>query len=258
MAIITFLSDFGEKDHYAAAVKASILAKSPTQQIVDISHQINRHDISHAAYVIKSVFQQFPKGTVHLISVNPVTKRSARMVAVEIDGHFFVAHDSGIFNLISSTPIGFAVELPPMGNTFETRSVLGPIAARLAKGESLQSVGNQAMNLEIKMDRQLKATKREMVGQVIHIDHYGNLITNINKTDFDNICKLNGGTPGYTVRFSREVFTQLHTQYSDVEDGDCFVLFNSDGLLEIGINKGRASELLGLRKDALVSIEFNQ
>lgn len=257
MAVITFLSDFGEKDHYVAAVKARIISKNPGQQIIDISHDVRRHDISHAAFVMKSVFNDFPKGTVHLISVDPVTNRNVRLVAVDLDGHYFVSHDSGIFNLISGTPPSLAVALPPRESSFEAKNILASVAARLASGESLSSVGNQINDLDMKMDRQLKATKREMVGQVIHIDHFGNLITNINRTDFDNICKINGGNPAYTIRFSREIFNRIHGNYADVEDGDCFVLFNSSGLLEIGINKGRASELLGLKKDALVVIEFN-
>lgn len=258
MAILTFLSDFGEKDHYVAAVKAAILAVNPSQQIIDISHQIRRHDIGHAAYVMKQVYNAFPEGTVHLMAIDPILSGSHWPVALKQTGHYFVGHDSGIQHLISSTPPEEIVEIPSKGGTFPARDTLAPAAARLAQGESLASIGKPIAALQVKMDRQLKATKREMVGQVIHIDHYGNLITNINKQDFDAICALHGGNPEYTLRFARELFTQIHQNYRDVEAGDCFVLFNSYGFLEIGINKGRAAELLGLKLDTPVIIEFKQ
>lgn len=257
MALLTFLSDFGEKDHYVAAVKAAILRKFPSQPILDISHHIRPNDIGHAAYVIRQVFSSFPEGTVHLVAVDPVMRGASDPVAVKLGNHFFVGHDSGIHHLIRPEPVQAAVTLPSADNTFPARDILAPAAAQLANGTPLEELGSPRSELQIRIDRQLKATKKEIVGQVVHIDVYGNLVTNINRRDFDAICKIHGGNPPYTVRFAREQFQRLHTTYSDVEGGECFVLFNAYGLLEIGINKGRACDLMGLRLDTPVIIEFN-
>jgi len=257
MAAITFMSDFGDEDHYVAEVKAAILSQNSVQNIIDISHNIRRHDIGHAAYVIKQVFSSFPAGTVHLIAVDPVQKGFSSLVAVRMNDHYFVSHDSGIFSLIDSQPPDQCVELAREESTFPARDHLSLAAAHLANGESLSSLGTPKTEIQTRVDRQLKVTKRGIVGQVIHIDHYGNLITNISRTDFDGILKLLGGSPIFRIRFAREQLQVIHQNFYDVESGDCFVLFNSYGFLEIGINKGRASDLLGLRMETPVMIDFN-
>jgi len=256
MAVVTFMSDFGEEDHYAAAVKAAIFSVNSNQEIIDISHTIKRHDIAHAAYVIKQVYSSFPEDTVHLIAVDPVIRGLNSLVAVRFHNHYFVTHDSGIFSLIDSHPPETGVELARESSTFPARDFLAKAATRLANGENLDSLGT-ALQLYTRTDRQLKATKREIVGQVIRVDHYGNLVTNINRTDFENISTLLGGNPVYRIHFARESFPRVHQNFNEVDDGECFVLFNAYGHLEIGINKGRACDLLGLKLETLVAIEFN-
>jgi S-adenosylmethionine hydrolase len=257
MAAVTFMSDFGEEDHYVAAVKAAILANNPNQQIIDISHNIRRHDIAHAAYSIKQIYSSFPENTVHLIAVDPVEKGIDQLVALRLHNHFFVSHDSGIFSLISKDAPELAVNIDSFQSTFPARDFLAKVAVQLANGNSLSSIGSPINSLTTRVDRQIKATKREIVGQVINIDHYGNLITNINRQDFDAIIRLLGGNPIYQIRFARERFSRIHQNFNDVDSGECFVIFNSYGFLEIGINKGRASDLLGLRMETPVLIEFN-
>lgn len=256
MAFITFMSDFGERDHYVAAVKAAILGIQPTQQIIDISHHIDRHDIGHAAYVMRKSYSLFPKGTVHLIAVDSVLPGTDKLVALELNGHFFVGHDTGIYYLIHPENPSLSVRLESKNSSFPAKDTLAEAAVKLAKGSALAGLG-PAVPLQVKVDRQLKATKREMVGQVVHIDHFGNLITNINKKDFDAICQLHGGNPRYNVRFAHEQVSQLNKSYNEVEDADCFVLFNSDGFLEIGLRKARAAQLLAMKLDSPVMIEFN-
>lgn len=256
MAVITFLSDFGERDHYVAAVKAAIISSNPAQQVIDISHQINRHDIGHAAYVLGRVFKSFPEGSVHLVAVDPVQREASGLIAMKLENHYFVSHDSGLLTLISTEVPESVVKLENRFSTFTVKENMVPAAMHLAGKKSITELGEPFLEYQRKTDRQLKATKREMVGQVIHIDHFGNLVTNIRQHDFEKICEINGGNPAFTVRFAREVFSRLHVNFYDVEGGDCFVIFNSYGFLEIGINKGRADDLLGLKQDAPVIIEF--
>lgn len=255
MALITFMSDFGMNDHYVAAVKGKILSKKPSQCIVDITHFITPYDIAHGSIVLKSVFKEFPRWTVHLASIDTLREQPIG-IALELDSHFFVGFDCGLFSLISDKKPLNKVKIPLHQSTFPTRDVLATVAIRLANGESLRNIGTFSNDMVELLARQLKVTKREIVGNVVNVDHYGNLITNIVKHEFDNIRELNGAGVCYIIQLGREVFEQLHTHFTDVDSGDCFLFFNSLGYLQIGINKGNAAQLLGLGVDAPVHIEF--
>jgi len=255
MAVITFMSDFGTRDHYVASVKASIISHDPNRQIIDISHDIRPYDIAHAANVLKNTFREFPQGSVHLIAVDSV-RAKAKAVAIELEGHYFVGFDCGLFSLISSNKPDKIRELAGGESTFPAKDVLAKAAISLAQGESLEKLGNPIEQLIELFNRQLKVTKREIAGHIVSVDHYGNLITNISEKEFDKIKEINGSEVRYAIRFGRELFDRLHQFFTDVDSGDCYVMFNSSGDLQIGINKGNASELLGLGIDAPVIIEF--
>lgn len=249
------MSDFGTVDHYVAAVKAAIVSESSSQNITDITHDIRPFDISHAANVLRNVYKDFPGKTVHIVAVDAMREKS-RALAVEMDGHVFVGFDSGLFNLISNKKPDQIAVLENGQSTFPAKDVLAKAAIKLANGKSLKDVGTLVDGMTELYARQLKVTKREIAGHVVVVDHYGNLITNIGKPEFEKILEINGAGVSYAIRFGRERFQNLHTYFSDVESGDCFVFFNSSDQLQIGINKGNASELLGLSVDSPVLIEF--
>lgn len=250
------MSDFGTSDHYVAAVKAAIVSKAPQQMITDISHEIRPYDISHAANVLRHVYRDFPEKTIHLVAVDAMREKS-KAIAIELDGHFFVGFDSGLFSLISANRPSEVYALENGQSTFPAKDVLAKTVMELANGKSLSQVGSKIEAISELYSRQLKVTKREIAGNVISVDHYGNLITNIGQEEFNKIIEINGAGVSYTIRFGREAFGGLHQYFTDVESGDCFILFNSSGDLQIGINKGNASELLGLGVDAPVNIEFS-
>lgn len=255
MALITFTSDFGEEDHYVAAVKASILKINPELKIIDISHQINPFDIAHGAYVIRSVYQDFPTGTVHLVAVNTVYQPDLRYIIIQLMDHYFIGPDNGVLSLISEKEPSLIVEVDTLkleGTSFPSRDILGRTAANLAGGTDIKALGKSIKEFVRLLGRQLKATKKLIAGNVIRVDHYGNLITNIEQQIFR---MLHQGRP-FVVKFGKEVSPRIYTYYTAVEPGECFIIFNSQGLLEIGINKGNASELLGLGYDSPVMIHF--
>ncbi len=258
MAVITFISDFGKEDHYVAAVKAAVLRQHVDIPIIDISHTVKPSDIGHAAYLLRSVFADFPEGTVHLCGIDSIGKGLNRLLAVRLASHYFVGPDSGIFSLISDQKPDIIVDVN-IGNrvpsTFPLKDILAAVAAKLAKGANILELGEPVNQVNELFARKLKVTKREIAGNVIRVDRYGNLITNILKSEFEIIHKLNQFTI-FSITIGRESVTQIHKTYSDVESGDCFVFFNSNGLLEIGINKGSASELLGLKLDTPIIITF--
>ena len=258
MAIVTFLSDFGSTDHYVAAVKASILKENPNLNIVDISHDITMGDIGHAAFVLNEVFRDFPKGSVHLICVSNATSRNAKKVAVKLEDHIFIGEDSGLFSLLSEMQPAAVVDLNGIDkskSTFNAKDFLGPIVGKVASGKDIQDFGKRLEALERLMPSRAKATKKQIAGNIMRVDHYGNLITNILKSDFDAIQKINNDAP-YEVNFRREKISQIHSEYADVGSGECYVIFNSSGRLQIGMNQGNGSKLFGLGVNDQVFIDF--
>lgn len=258
MAIVTFLSDFGDSDYYVTAVKAGILAVNPSLMVVDITHKVAPCDIGNAAFTLGEVYRDFPKGTVHLIGVLPSGYPKPRYLAVKLEEHFFVGVDSGIYNLISGFQPSVVIDInavPKLSSSFPVKDILGPVAAKLASGQNIHDMGPECDDWHRLTRSSAKATKRQIAGNILHVDHYGNLITNIMKQDFDQILSINKGCP-YEINFKREKFTKLNESSAEVTPGECFVFFNSNGRLQIGINQGNGSELLGLRINDQVFIDF--
>jgi S-adenosyl-L-methionine hydrolase (adenosine-forming) len=257
MPLITLLTDSGETDFYVAAIKARILSVNPGIRMEDISHKINPCDIGHGAYVLRSVFRDFPKGTVHLVGVDAAGNKGDGFIALQLEDHFFIGVDNGLLGLLSDKPHQSLVELNtinPIETTFPEKDILAPAAAKLASGISITDLGKPLATFKKRMDRQAKATRKNILGHVVRVDHYGNLITNIQKTDFDILRK----DKGYTINVSKEKFRRIHTAYNQADPGECFIFFNSLGLLEIGIYQGNASELLGLSYDSPVNVLFDE
>lgn len=257
MAIVTLLTDSGEKDHYVAAIKARILSINPGIRTIDLTHHIRSADIAHAAFVLRSVFRDFPPGTVHLAGVHSTGNKGDMPIALQLEDHFFVGSDNGLFGLISEKTHQNLVELNAFTNTpatFPERDIFAPAAVKLASGVSINDLGKPMPTFRKMIDRKVKATKKQITGHVIHVDAFGNLITNIPKEAFDILSK----GKVYTITFGGERFRRIHTQYNQADDGECFILFNSLDLLEIGICKGNASELLGLNYDSMVNIIFEE
>lgn len=256
MAIITFTSDFGLRDHYVASVKAKIFNYNPNIQVIDISHQVESFDIGHAAYILNAVYRDFPKGTVHLVGLNIKEEKENKLIAARIEDHFFVGADNGLFSLLSEKmPMVVEILSDKMSETtFPEKNILAFAAVSLASGKGLYDLGPQVNNNDIKKysHRRLKITKNTIEGSVIHIDHYGNAITNITKKIFNE----NQGERKFEVRIGVNTFSQINNYYYDVPNGDVAIFFNDNGYLEIAIKQGKANSLLGLRYDGYVGVEF--
>lgn len=256
MALITFLSDFGWRDPYVAAIKAGVVSASPTQPIVDLSHDIEACNLAHGAYLLRSVFRDFPQGTVHMVAVDSSGPPQRPFVAAKIAGHFFLGPDNGILSLLSEEqPEGVhQLPAPEEPTTFPEKLVYPQAALHLSEKQTLDGLGlPYDEGLRRLIDRKPRANRQLILGAVIQVDHYGNLITNINRQEFDILSK----NKSYTIKFGREVMPRVQQYFQDADPGDCFLIFNSLGLLQIGINQGNASELLGLGYDSPVSIEFH-
>lgn len=251
MAIITFLSDFGTQDHYVAAVKAQILTQNPNAQIIDISHTISLNNVIEAAFVLKNIYKDFPEGTVHLIAVNENHKGNP--MAIQLDGHYFVSRDTGIFGLLSeSMPTQMAVIPNEKVTSFSSKNVFAKVAVMLSNGTNLSDVGSPSDGLNQLKYPEAYTSKNEIGGQVMHIDAQGNLMSNITRTQFEEAWDKRN----FEVSFEREYLKEIHDKYTDVDPGDAVCFFNDNDILEIAVNDGNASKLFGLEYGASVKIYF--
>jgi S-adenosylmethionine hydrolase len=224
---------------------------------VDISNKIAPCDIGHGAFVLRSAFRDFPKGSVHIVAVDAAGNRGDSHIAVQLEDHFFVSVDNGLLGLISDKSHQNIVELNvinTISTSFPERDILAPAAARLASGVSITTLGTPLTTFKKMTDRHVKATRKQILGHVVRVDGFGNLITNIEKETFDLLSK----GKVFTISFGGEKMRRIHTGYHQADQGDCFLLFNSLGLLEIGIYKGNASDLLGLSYDSPVNVIFEE
>lgn len=258
MSIITLTSDWGQCSHYAGAVKGSILKQMPNAVIVDISHQIRPFDLLQASFILKNAWVSFPKGSIHLIGINTEASIDTPHLAVEYQGHYFIGADNGIFSLILDPQHAIMHEIDILADsdyfTFSTRDVFVKAAAHIAAGKPLAELGDARKELTRKIPLNPVEHPDSIVGRVIFVDHYENVFVNIDEKTFRRVGKnrpfeISFRSPGLEIR-------SLSKSYQDVVPGEKLALFGSTGLLEIAINKGNASGLLGLKLDETVVIRF--
>ena len=255
MAIVTLTSDFGYRDAYVAILKATLLTLDAKITLIDVSHEVDPANIAHGAFLVGSAYANFPKKTVHLVAVDSLGTPTNKFIAVEIDEHYFIAADNGLLSLISEFEPSQVVLISEGEKTsFPAKDIMAAAVIKLTNGAKLSDVGKEYSEMKKFLKRSVKANKQEIVGHVAHIDHFGNLITNILQRDFDVLSK----DKKYTIGIGKEYIDKLNYSPSEVEAGDCFVLFNHMGLLEIGIKNGRAAQLLGLEYDSPVWIKFSE
>tara|TARA_B000000565_G_scaffold101222_1_gene75345 strand:+ start:1641 stop:2405 length:765 start_codon:yes stop_codon:yes gene_type:complete len=253
MSIITFISDFGLSDHYVSSVKASILKYNSSNQIIDISHEINKYDLSHAAHVFKNVFEEFPQGSIHIIAVKNY-ESADDLLLFQINNQYIITYDSGIISLINSSENINATLIDESSNKVFPEKYMGEIASKLASGINYTTLGKPYVKFKKFLDREVSLSKGKIVGYTMRIDSYGNIITNISKSDF--ISSLNKSSGSFSINLGIDKITKISDSYSDVGVADLFALFNYNGFLEIGMNGGGASELLGIKNHTPISIIF--
>ncbi|HEY0054778.1 MAG TPA: SAM-dependent chlorinase/fluorinase [Pedobacter sp.] len=258
MAIITLTTDLGYKDFYQAALKGSILSLKPDANIIDITHSISAFNIPQAAFVLKNAFPYFPQGTVHLIGINSVFNQRTKYLAVKYRGHYFVGSDNGLFSLMFDEKPQEIVELNIMQDLkflhFPLTDIFAKAASHLAQNGNMTDIGILLDELEEKVNLQPVIEKNVIKGSVIYIDSFQNVITNISKDLFSTIQK---GRDFILYFRKNESISQLSWHYNEVPEGEKLCLFGISNYLEIAINKGNASGLLGLHLGDIVRVEFS-
>lgn len=262
--IITLTSDYGTNSLYTAALKGAILQQGPQIQIVDITHDIRPYDTNHAAFALRSTHQHFPKGTVHLIAMNSNPYDDYVHRVMELGGQYFIGLDDGIFSLIADREPDAIhdITVPSESDilTFPERHVFVQVACHLVLGGVPAVIGRPSQGwVESEWARPHQGPDY-LQGTVLHVDRFGNLITNIDERTFKEI----GRDRPFKIplRSARMDVTRIHSAYSDVPDGERVALFNHMKLLEIAIRHGAdghgggASQLFGFGVGSTLRIEF--
>jgi S-adenosylmethionine hydrolase len=257
MAIITLTSDWGLKDHYLGAVKGTIYRLLPGAQVVDICHDIPAFDLNQAAFIIRNFYRNFPEGTIHILGINSEASIENPHTLVVQDGHYFVGADNGIFSLIFDELPEKIIDLDIIQDTdyftFPSRDVFVKVACHIAEGKPLDELGHPKKTLVQRISFKPIVDGNQIKGKVIYIDNYENVFTNITEPFFRSVVK--GKKFAILFRSATYRITKLSRSYKDVLDGEMLALFSSSGHLEIAINQGKASSLLGLKIDQPVMVE---
>ena len=266
MSIITILSDFGSHDEYVGVVKGVILTACPSVSIVDITHEIDPQDIVQAAYLIPSFYRFFPKGTVHLIIVDPGVGGGRDILGVKYDGHFFIVPDNGVLTLLMNRKKSDTIVrirntdyyMKPVSTTFHGRDIFAPIGAHIANGTGLEKLGTKTGIEGIVHLKDLNcrlSESGELVGKIISADRFGNLITNIDLNSLTNYGKTD---PKHRLQVSirSHVINGLSETYANTDPGSPLALIGSRSHLEIAVNGGSAKRFFKAHKGDIVKVRL--
>jgi S-adenosyl-L-methionine hydrolase (adenosine-forming) len=253
--IITLTTDWGTSDHYVAAVKGKLHSLAQNEIcIVDVSHTIQSLNVFEAAFVLKNCMDFFPQGTIHIIGVRSGASPNTPHVVVCRQGSFFIGADNGLFPLLFDDH-DRVVEIDMFQDSdffsFPTRDVFVKAAVHIANGKDPGLLGPDQDSLNNDVGIFSPADGKDSIsGVVIHIDHYGNIISNIDAEKFRTVLKGRK----FTISFGSYEIHEMSESYMDVDDGDLLALFNTSGLLEIAQNNGHAANILGIRFNDIVRI----
>ena len=275
MSIITLTTDFGIKDHFIANIKGAILTEIPEANIVDISHQISPFNILEAAYIVQNSYKSFPLGTIHIIGVDSELNPENKHLVVKFEGQYFICADNGIMsmaclNLEPEKIVEINIHDKLISN-FSVLDVFVKVACHISRGGKLEVIGKGISKIKSvkNLTPFINESKNQIIGNVIYIDNYGNVITNITKSFFREVSK----SREFEISVRNYKFKKIHLKYSDIvnfsideskrnNDGQALAIFNSSLNLEIAIYKsnpvnfGTAASLMGLNILDTVTVNF--
>ncbi len=260
MATVTFTTDFGEADHYIACMKGVVLQLAPAARLIDVTHLIGPHDVVHGAFVLRQVFDYFPDGAIHVAVVDPGVGTTRRLIAARYGGQVILAPDNGLVTLVHRDFV--LAELRVIQNealfrsrisaTFHGRDILAPVAGHLARGLTLDHVGPMIDQLELlNLEPSQRLADGSLQGQVLYVDHFGNLISNISE---EELIRHGGADPRMNVHVGPLRIGPLRRTYGDVSVGEIVAIIGSTGMLEVAINQGDAAESLRAEPGTVVVV----
>jgi S-adenosylmethionine hydrolase len=275
MSIITLTTDFGTKDHFVGAVKGSIYKELEEARVVDISHHITPFNITETAYILKNAYKHFPAGTIHIVGVDSEISTENRPIAIQMDGQYFICCDNGILSMITNEINPEKIVEITIHNTTETNfAILGvfiKVACHIARGGMLEVIGKRITDIKkiFEVQPRVNDEQNQILGSIIYIDNFGNVISNIAKNVFQSV----GKGREFEIIARNYKFTKIYEKYNDIvdfsisvdkrqDDGKRLALFNSSDFLEISMYRsnlktvGGASSLLGLNYRDNITVRF--
>lgn len=254
MALLTLLTDFGTSDYYVAAVKGTVLRLAPGTQIVDVSHEVPSGDVATGAFLLSAAVPWFPEGTIHLAVVDPGVGSGRRILVARTGSGWLVLPDNGLLTLVRNSIQAIRsvenvnVFLPGPGQTFHGRDRFAPVAAWLLRGEPMERLGPEIADPVL---LPLDAPRRErgcLSGQVVHVDRYGNLITDIPSEWLpEGPCRAEVAGHAATVRAGH---------YAEIPDGEAAILPGSLGTVELSLRGADLARRWNVERGASVRITW--
>lgn len=253
--VVALLSDFGTRDRYVAAMKGIVAATLPDVQLIDISHDIAAGDVAEAGWILATVWRDLPEGTVVVAVVDPGVGSERRGIAIRAHGRLAVGPDNGLLELVArGSSDGEAVELTvralwrhPVSPVFHGRDIFAPIAARLAAGAELREVGD---TIDAIVPYPIRPPQRRpdgaIAGHVVHVDRFGNVVTDIGK-------ELLPRGP-ITVGVGPLDVSRVVTYYAEAEKDEVVAVVGSSGHLELAMRDARAIDRLNVKRGAVVEV----
>lgn len=245
--VIALLTDFGTKDYFVGAMKGAILSVNETAGIIDITHEIAAQDIHSASFTLRACYSDFPKKTIFVAVVDPGVGSNRRAILVETDDYHFIAPDNGLLSFIFDAEKNFRVfELADkkffarnISRTFHGRDIFAPVAAHLSNGVEPNEFGGEVKDfIRLKTEKPRAVSANKIKAEIVHIDRFGNLITNLEPTDLPET---------FTLEIGAKKISRLQKFFAETEAGEVFMIFGSAGFLEIVAFRDSAANLLNAK-----------
>lgn len=274
---VALLTDFGLADTYVGTMKGVILSLCPSVQLIDLTHTVESQNVRQGAYLLMTAFRYFPADAVFLVVVDPGVGTDRKPIAVETDHGWYVAPNNGVLSyVLAQVQVRQAVvlqnpayQLPRISQTFHGRDIFSPAAAHLANGVPIAQLGPIWSDLTLLSTPILEAGPGQIRGEVLHVDHFGNIVTSIGLWNWigDNRLRLDpqfGPGPvlpdldaaACQIRIGQQTITSIHTTYGSVPPDTLTALIGSSGQLEISVNQGNAARDLGVSPGDPILVTF--
>ncbi len=249
MAVITLTTDFGTKDWFVGVMKGVLLARAPEARVIDLTHELQPGDIRAGAFALMASYRFFPRGSVHVVVVDPGVGSARRALAVRTRDYFFVGPDNGVLSWalrgekVQSTRVieNPAYMLSPVSRTFHGRDIFAPAAGCLSAGRPFEKIGPVLKRIERLPWAEPQVTSKQASGEILYIDRFGNAISNLDSASLQPLGGELAVSAGSLKRCPVAEF------YQAVPTGKPVAVLGSSGFLEIAVNGGSAAERLGLK-----------
>ena len=259
--LITLLTDFGDRDSFVASMKGVVLTINPHAIFVDLSHHVPPHSVEDAAYILNSCYRYFPKGTVHVAVVDPGVGSARRPLIAKSERYFFLAPDNGLLTHILADNSEMEVReienvdyrLPSQGHTFDGRDLFAPAAAWLTRQQSFESFGRLVTDCKIFTIATPTWESKTLVGEIVHVDRFGNLISNLTQQYLEEARSVSKGHQP-SIRVDKQIIEGLVASYSEGTEAKPSALINSDGRLEVFVKEASAADLLKAGRGARIDV----